>query len=59
MRRSQNISKFAKLLESIDVILDSFKKPEFLSEFEQGQRDGLLWVIQIASDIDEKTPSDD
>lgn len=57
--QSDPTSNFHNLVKALQRVLDSFKTPERLTDFELGQRDGLLWAVQIAAEIDEKTSPDD
>lgn len=45
-----------KLIGIINRIIDSIKSTEQLSQFELGQRDGLLWVVDVLNSI--KSPEE-
>lgn len=45
-----------KLIGIINRIVDSIKSTEQLSQFELGQRDGLLWVVDVLNSI--KSPEE-
>lgn len=54
MKQSRNGSEISKLVKFLEHVIDQIKSVEKLSLFERGQREGLLWALDLAKEV-EKT----